>query len=99
MKEYLFIVLGVIAIIAILYLLARFNKKFRETAYSLFIYAENNLTEDKMDYVVEQIYYYLPTICRILPESFYRDLLQKLFDEVKDLLDDGRINNKKKRGK
>ena len=46
-----------------------------------------------MDYVVSQIYESLPAICRLLPESFYRKLLQKMFDEIKDLLDDGKINN------
>lgn len=96
MKEYLMIGAGIILILLILYLLVKFSTKFRQKAYRLFLYAENNLTHDKMEYVVEQIYQYLPMVCRILPESFYRAMLQKLFDEIKDLLDNGKIDGNNK---
>lgn len=93
MNKYLLTAIIIIAIIILLYIVLKINSKFREKAYKLFIYAENHFTEDKMDYCVEQIYNYLPVPFNFLPAVFYRWLLQKAFDEIKDLLDDGRINN------
>ena len=87
MKEYLIIGGGILLILLIIFLMIKFSKKFRNVAYKLFLYAENNLDNEKMEYVVEQIYSYLPAPLRILPSSFYRKILQKLFDEIHDLLE------------
>lgn len=96
MKEYLIIGLGIICILLVLYLMIKFSKKFRKKAYQLFLFAENNVIKGrKMDYVVNQFYTLLPPIFQILPKSFYKKLLQKMFDDIKDLLDDGKINKKK----
>lgn len=46
-----------------------------------------------MEYCIEKIYTYLPLPLKILPTFFYRFLLQSAFDEIKDLLDDGKFNN------
>lgn len=97
MKEYVIMVVGLVLIALVLYLMIRYSSKFRNKAYQMFIFAENNLgTGRKMDFVVNEIYNLLPTPFKILPKSFYKKILQKMFDEIKDLLDDGRINNKKK---
>lgn len=94
MNEYLIMGIAIAIIILIVGFLIAFNGPFRRLAYKMFLYAENNVVKGrKMDYVVSQIYESLPAICRLLPESFYRKLLQKMFDEIKDLLDDGKINN------
>lgn len=87
MKEYLFIGGGILLILLILYLMLRFSKKFRRKAYQYFLIAENTLDNEKMEYVVDQIYSYLPVPLKILPPSFYRKILQKLFDEIHDLLE------------
>ena len=87
MKEYLIIGGGILLILLILFLMIKFSKKFRLRAYELFLIAENNLDNEKMEYVVDQIYSYLPAPFRILPSSFYRKILQKLFDEIHDLLE------------
>lgn len=93
MNEYIIIGLAILVIAIITFLLIKFNGTFRRNAYKLFLYAEHNvITGRKMDYVVNEIYNMLPAIFRILPQSFYRSLLQKMFDEIKDLLDDGKIN-------
>lgn len=84
-KIILYVIILFIFIIFLLFL--RFNKNFRRKSYELFLIAENNLDNEKMEYVVEQIYSYLPAPLRILPSSFYRKILQKLFDEIHDLLE------------
>jgi hypothetical protein len=50
-----------------------------------------------MQYVIDNIYSYLPTIIRIFvsPELLEK-IVQKMFDEIKDLLDDGKINKSTK---
>lgn len=95
MNTYLIIGGIILIVLILLYLAIKLDSNFREKAYKLFIYAENHLDEGKMEYCVEHIYAYLPAPFNLLPSSFYRWLLQKAFDEIKDLLDDGRINNSK----
>lgn len=93
MNEYLIIAIGVLVAIASIVLTIKFSSKFRKMAYKLFIYAEDNIISgEKMDYVVTQIYDLLPSPLRILPESFYKKILQMLFDEIHDMLDDGKRN-------
>ena len=94
MKDYLIIIIGVLLIISILILMIKFSDKFRQRAYKLFVIAENTLDKDKMEYVVNAIYEYLPLPLKILPPSVYQKILQKLFDEVHELLE----NPSKKKG-
>ena len=93
MNEYVIILIGVLVAITSIVLTIKFSSKFRKMAYNLFKYAEDNIgTGKKMDYVVNQIYELLPAPAKILPKSFYKNLLQKLFDEIHDMLDDGKRN-------
>lgn len=96
MQEYIFIITG-LAIMLVLFLLIKFSKKFRKDVYEAFLFAEHEVLKGrKMDYVVGQIYYSLPSVMRIIPKSTYKKILQKMFDEIKDLLDDGKINKSSK---
>lgn len=86
-----------LAMICLAYVLIKINKKIRLKAYELFLKAEHNFVsgagENKMNYVVENIYCYLPVPVRIfINEESLRKLVQKIFDEIKDLLDDGKRN-------
>lgn len=93
MNEYVIIILGSLIAIVSIILTLKFSSKFRKMAYRLFTYAEDNVVSgEKMDYVVSQIYDLLPLPLRILPQEFYKNLLQKLFDEIHDMLDDGKRN-------
>lgn len=87
MTEYLIIGGGILLILLILFLMVKFSNKFRRKSYELFLIAENSLDDEKMEYVVEQIYSYLPLPLKIFPPSFYQKILQKLFDEIHDLLE------------
>lgn len=84
-----------VAIILLAYMLIKLNKNIRLKAYKLFLKAEHNIKdgECKMNYVVENIYLYLPTMIRIfVSEESLKRIVQKMFDEIKDLLDDGKRN-------
>jgi hypothetical protein len=90
----------IIAIIFLVYVLIKTNKNIRIKAYEYFLKAEHEISatgEEKMQYVIDNIYSYLPTIIRIFvsPELLEK-IVQKMFDEIKDLLDDGKINKSTK---
>lgn len=84
-----------VAIILLAYMLIKLNKNVRLKAYELFLKAEHNISDNacKMNYVVENIYCYLPVPVRIfVSEEILKRIVQKMFDEIKDLLDDGKRN-------
>lgn len=98
MNEYLIIGIGVLIILLFLYAMVKISKSFRNKVYQLFLFAENNVIKGKkLDYVVNEIYNYLPTIMKILPKSTYKKIIQSMFNEIKDLLDDGKINKSNKK--
>lgn len=94
MNEYVIIIVGVLVASFAIILTIKFSSKFRKFAYKLFKYAEENVVSGKkMDYVVNQLYSMLPAPLTIFPKSFYKKLLQSTFDEIHDLLDDGKRND------
>lgn len=97
-------VMIIVAIILLIYMLIKLNKNIRLKAYELFLKAEHEFIsghgENKMDYVVENIHNYLPTMISIfISEETLKKILQKMFDEIKDLLDDGKRNKSTKGSK
>lgn len=101
MKEYLLIIIGVLAILLILFLLIKFSSKFRKVAYKLFVKAEKEYKsgegQEKMEYVISNIHSWLPEyISMFIPESVLKKILQWFFDELKDVLDDGKFNESTK---
>lgn len=78
-------------------MLIKLNKDIRLKAYDLFLRAEHHFEsgtgENKMEYVVDNLYRYLPNIVTIfISTETLQKIVQKIFDEVKDLLDDGKRN-------
>lgn len=98
MKEEIILIVAILIIIAILIVVLKFCNKFRNKVYQLFIKAENEAESgQKMNYVVEHIYSILPyPISLFVNETGLRWILQKMFDVIKDFLDDGKINRGKK---
>ena len=96
MDEKLIIIIGALIIIATLIVILKISSKFRNKVYKLFILAEKEAKSgEKMDYVVEHIYNMLPTtISFFLNERILRYILQKMFDVIKDFLNDGKVNGK-----
>lgn len=95
MNEKLILGVGLIILLVLFYVILKLCGKFRNKVYQLFIKAEKVAKKgEKMDYVVEQIYLLIPSPINIfINESALRWILQKMFDVVKDFLNDGKINN------
>lgn len=70
----------------------------RVDAYKLFLKAENGFKgtgkgKQKMEWVVKAINGVIPNWLKIfVSDDMLKELLQTWFDNIKDLLDDGRIN-------
>lgn len=96
MNENLILIIGAVIILAVIYFILKVCHRFRAWAYKLFLVAEKNVESGKkMDYVVQQIYSALPYPASVfLNEKALRYILQKMFDVVKDFLNDGKVNNK-----
>lgn len=75
-------------------------KKLRETAYQLMLIAEKKFGTDtgkgaeKFDYVIERIYKLLPeTVSFFISEKTFKEYIQIVYEDAKDLLDDGVQND------
>ena len=96
MKEYLIIGLGIIAILFVIWLVLKLCSKFRTKVYKLFIEAETYLKKgEKMEYCVNEIHNLIPYPFNvIITPRIVEFILQKMFNKVKDFLNDGKFNNK-----
>ena len=96
MNENLILIGGLILILVLFIVILKLCSKFRNKVYQLFIKAEKEAKKgEKMDYVVEQLYAIIPSPLNIfINEAALRWLLQKMFEVVKDFLNDGKLNNK-----
>lgn len=94
MNEKIIIGIGIILILLIIYAILKICDKFRTKVYKLFIEAEKHIKSgNKMEYVVNNIYMYLPRIITIfINEKSLTWIIQKMFDKVKDFLNDGKFN-------
>lgn len=94
MNETIILVIGVIVILLIIMLILKLCGKFRTKVYQLFIQAEKTVQSgQKMDYVIDNIYSYLPSVAKVfINESALRWILQRMFNVVKDFLNDGKFN-------
>lgn len=74
-------------------------EKIRKTVYNLFIEAEYEFqygeNEQKFEYVVQLARSAIPSPFNLfITEKLLRKVIQLWFDLCKDLLDDGKLNNK-----
>lgn len=95
MNEKLILTIGLILLLVLLIVVLKLCSKFRNKVYQLFIKAEKEAKKgEKMEYVIAQLYTLIPYPLNLfVNESALRWILQKMFDVVKDFLNDGRINN------
>ncbi len=99
----LIIVLAILVIVTIVVVVQYIKQKgldgIREDVYQLILKAEHMYNESgagkqKFEWVIQQAMGLLPKWLQILvPESALEKLVQKWFEGVKDLLDDGKVNN------
>lgn len=95
MKEEFILGGGLIILLVLLVVILKLCNKFRNKVYQLFIKAEKEARKgEKMDFVVQQLYTIMPyPINLFINESALRWILQKMFDVIKDFLNDGKINS------
>ncbi len=99
-KEWLLLIIGIVLLILVIYRYVRDKSiiQLRADVYKLFIYAERYFTEEKagkqkMDYVVSMARGMLPACIQVfVSDKIIRDIFQLWFDDIKDLLDDGTLN-------
>lgn len=96
------ILLIVTIVIAVQYVKAKGLDGIREDVYQLILKAEHMYNESgtgkqKFQWVIQQARGLLPKWLQVLiPEKTLEKLIQKWFEGVKDLLDDGKVNNSQK---
>lgn len=87
---------------AVEYFKARSLDEIRQDVYKLFLRAEHNFKESssgkqKMKWVINRARGLLPVWAQmIITDEMFEGLVQYWFDGIKDLLDDGKINNTEK---
>lgn len=97
-----YVVIGIISLIVFIVLLVIIKvEKLRNRANALFLQAEKYVTEDKLQYVCENLYKYIPSIVQVfINEELFEKIVQKIYDNtrkiVHDLLDDGKANKSNK---
>ena len=100
------VVIAILLIMTIVVVIQYIKQKglngIREDVYQLILRAEHMYNESgagkqKFDWVIQQARGLLPKWLQMLvPESVLRNLVQKWFDGIKDLLDDGKVNGSQK---
>ena len=95
-KEILIIVIVVLMGILAFYLVCQ--TKLREKIYAL-LKKKKKTDEDgntKFEYVCSNAYEYVPSCFKVfISESSFRVLVQKLYDKLRDLAKDGKIDGNK----
>lgn len=87
---------------AVEYFKTKTLEDIRVDVYQLFLRAEHNFKEShlgkqKMKWVISKARGLLPVwMQRIVTEEMFERMIQVWFDGIKDLLDDGKINNTEK---
>ena len=95
-KEVLIITVTVLISILAFYLVCQ--TKLREKIYALLLDAEKTDDDDKtkFEYVCSNAYEYVPSCFKVfISESSFRVLVQKLYDKLRDLAKDGKIDGNK----
>lgn len=97
-----YILIGIVALIVFIVLLLIIKvETLRNRANALFLEAEKNITEDKFNYVCENLYDYVPAIIKVfITDDTFREIVQMLYNNTRniahDLLDDGKLNKSNK---
>lgn len=82
------IVIGIVAITYVIWLIRK--NQLKEVALKLILEAEKNLQngDEKMNYCIEKIAMLVPMPFNLfITQNMVRELIQDVFDKVKDLLD------------
>lgn len=97
----LIVAMVTIGIAVYMYIRDNTLEDIRDDAYQLFLRAEHDLESEigleKMRWVLRQIHNIMPSWARyFITEATLEYIVQRWFDSVKDLLDDGKYNKSAK---
>ena len=74
-------------------------EKLRKLAYKFILQAENEITgtkrgQERFEFVIKELYLLIPKWLQLfITEESIKEKLHEWFNDVKDFLDDGKINN------
>lgn len=93
-----YLTIGSIAFAVFIFLLVIIKvETLRNRANALFLQAEKYVNENKIEYVCNNLYTYVPSVAKLfINEQFFKEIVQMIYDNTrkiaKDLLDDGKLN-------
>lgn len=100
-----YLIIGGIALAIFIVLLAIIKVEgLRNRANALFLEAEKYVTEDKLEYVCDNLYTYIPGAVKLfVNEELFKEIVQMIYNNTRelarDILDDGKINKSNKEEK
>ena len=88
-----YLIIGAIALLVLVGLLIIIKvEKVRNRANALFLQAEKCVTEDKLQYVSDNLYEYVtatvPFIGIFIKDDLFKEIVQKLYDNTRNLAKD-----------
>lgn len=101
--EYLAIASIVLAVLIFLLVIVKVEA-LRNRANALFLEAEKYVTEDKLQYVCDNLYTYVPSMIKLfVNDELFKEIVQMIYNNTRelahDILDDGKINKSNKEEK
>lgn len=92
---------GIALVIFIILLIIIKVEKIRNRANALFLEAEKHITEDKLEYVCNNLYTYIPGIIKMfINDELFKEIIQMVYSNTRkiarDILDDGKLNKSDK---
>lgn len=100
-----YLIIGGIALAVFIFLLVIIKVEvLRNRANALFLEAEKYVTEDKLKYVCDNLYIYIPSVAKMfIDEDLFKEIIQMIYNNTReiarDLLDDGKLNKSNKEEK
>ena len=97
-----YLIIGGIVLSVLIFLLVIIKiELLRNKANALFLEAEKYITEDKLEYVCDNLYTYTPAIFKLfVNDELFKEIVQRIYNNTreiaKDILDDGKFNKSNK---
>lgn len=85
-----YIIIGGIALAVFIFLLIIIKVEvLRNKANALFLEAEKYITEDKLQYVCNNLYKYIPNVLKLfLNEDLFKEIVQMIYDNTREVARD-----------
>ncbi len=100
-----YLIIASIALAVFIFLLVIIKvEALRNRANALFLEAEKYVTEDKLKYVCDNLYTYIPSVIKLfVNDELFKEIVQMIYNNTReiarDILDDGKFNKSNKEDK